>query len=211
MPPSSAANGVDSSTDEWSDVRIRIEEIRALEREIIERKNALMLATATAPLEQAAEQLAFLLVRTEDKTLAISLAYVDEVLQMPALEPLENRATAIAGLANYHGETIAVIDVAAIACGARREISPSMELVVCTVKPRRIGLMVDETVEVVSVERSAVTASDEVLYGAFRASGVLRLAQGTAFVVDALWMALGVELANLLDEDAAVPAAGTPT
>jgi chemotaxis signal transduction protein len=130
---------------------------------------------------------------------------------MPALEPLEQPAAAIAGLANYHGETIAVIDVAAIASGTRREIHPALALVVCTVRPRRIGLMVDETIEVVTVHRSAVTASDDVLHGAFKASGVLRLPEGAAFIVDALWMALGVELANLLGEDAVTPAAAPAT
>jgi chemotaxis signal transduction protein len=209
LPPSSVARGIEQPADDWGEVRIRIEEIRELERKIIERKQALLLASAAAPLEQAAEQLSFLLLQTGDKTLAISLSYVDEVVQMPALEPLENDVTAIAGLANYHGETIAVIDVAAIATGTPREIAPSLALVICSVGSRRIGLMVDDSIEVVTVPRGAVTVSDEVLHGALRTSGVLRLPQGSAHVVDALWITLGVELANLVGEDAATPDAGT--
>ena len=129
---------------------------------------------------------------------------------MPALEPAEEDTRAVAGLANFHGEMIAVIDVAEIASGKRSVVSPSQSMVICQVRPRRLGLMVDEAVDVVTVPRGALSASDEVLPGAIRGAGVLQLPEETALVIDMLWMAIGAELANLLADDAATPRTGEP-
>ena len=68
----------------------------------------------------------------------------------------------------------------------------------------------NHTVDVVTVPRAALSASDEVLPGAVKAAGILQLPDETALVIDMLWMSLGAELANLLGGDAVTPASGEP-
>lgn len=206
-PPKSAQDA-GRPADEVRDLAKRIEEIRRLEQEIVAKKQSLLLGPSGMGLDEAAEELSFLLLRAGGKLLALSLAYVDEVVQMPALETAGGDLRAVAGLANYHGEMIAVIDVAEIATGVRSKLSPEMAMVISQVRPRRLGLMVEEAVDVVTVHRAALSASDEVLPGAIKAAGILQLKDRTALVIDMLWMSLGTELANLLSGDAATPVTG---
>jgi chemotaxis signal transduction protein len=206
--PPRTDDDVDSQPDDARQIAIRIEEIRRLEQEIVAKKQSLMLGPSGMALDEAAEELSFLLLRAGGKLLALSITYVEEVVQMPALEATDDEMRAVAGLANYHGEVIAVIDVAEIATGKRSTLSPEMAMVISQLRPRRLGLMVDEAVDVVTVPRAALSASDEVLPGAIKAAGVLQLPGETALVVDMLWMSLGAELANLLSGDAATPTAG---
>jgi chemotaxis signal transduction protein len=131
---------------------------------------------------------------------------VEEVVELPALTPLHESVRTIAGLCNYHGQVVAVIDVAELSGGSRTVITSDRVLVICTVKPRTFALLVDEALEVVTAEPGAVTLADEVMTGVLRSAGVLKLpGNSTAQIVDLAWLAVGAQLAALLRTDAATP------
>jgi chemotaxis signal transduction protein len=186
---------------------VSVEEIRVLEAKILGMKKELLFSAAAVDDGAASLSLNFLLVRVEEGLFAAPISQVDEVVELPALAPLGDAVKTIAGLCNYHGQMIAVVDVAELSGGSRTEISVDRVLVICTVKPRTFALLVDEAFEVVTSEPGAVTLADEVMSGVLRSAGVLRLAgNATAQIIDLAWIAVGAQLAALLSSDAATPA-----
>ena len=188
------------------DAAASVEEIRALEAKLLGMKKELLFSAAAVDDDAATRSLAFLLLRQGGRPFAAPISQVDEVVELPALTPLGDAVRTIAGLCNYHGRMIAVVDLAELSGGDRTGVSPARVLAVCTVESRTFALLVDEALEVVTSEPGAVTLADEVMSGIMRTAGVLRLAGNqTAHIVDLAWIAVGAQLAAILHEDAATP------
>jgi purine-binding chemotaxis protein CheW len=189
------------------DAATSVEEIRVLEAKILGMKKDLLFSAAAVDDGAASQSLGFLIVRAKDGLFAAPISQVDEVVELPALTPLGDSVKTIAGLCNYHGQMLAVVDVAELSGAGRTEMSVDRVLVICTVKPRTFALLVDEALEVATSEPGAVTLADEVMSGVLRSAGVLRLAgNATAQIIDLAWIAVGAQLAALLASDAATPA-----
>ena len=193
----------DRAKTESRDLTARLAEIRELERKVAEMKRELL---AAAPGDEAAAgELTFLVTRCRGRLLATPIAHVEEVVQMPAIEPLPTGARAVAGLVDYHGETLAVIDLAELATGEPAPLGRDQSLVICRAGERRVALQVDEIADVVSVAADDIRVAEEVLPGALHAAGVFRVEGAIAFIADVGWMAVGAEVANLVAADAATP------
>jgi hypothetical protein len=113
-----------------------VDEIRALEAKLLGMKKDLLFRAAAVDDGGADRSLSFLLVRAGGRLFAAPITQVDEVVEVPSLTPLGEGVRTIAGLCNYHGRMIAVIDVAELSGGARAGLSPEQVLVVCSVPPR---------------------------------------------------------------------------
>jgi purine-binding chemotaxis protein CheW len=186
----------------------RVEEIRELEARLVGLKKELLFRAATVRRAGAEGSLSFLVARVGQSLFAAPILNVEEVVELPALVPLPDAARTIAGLCNYHGRMLAVIDVAELTAGTRTALSASCVLVICEIPPRVFALLVDEVLEVIVADESAVTLADEVMTGALRSAGVLSLPGGvTAQIIDLEWLAIGAQLAAALRDDAATPAA----
>jgi len=205
-PRDDAASGAEGAGS-WDGVGARIEEIRSLERKLVGLKRDLILKTYRSPAPDLASGQDFLILRSGGSLLATTIDNVDEVVQMPQIEALPEPVKAVAGMVNYHGDLIAVVDLADLIGAGASEVKADQALVICSVEPRRVALMVDEAVDVLAVEADAVSATDEVMPGVLKATGVLRLPEGTALIIDLAWLALGAELAKLLGADGAAPIA----
>jgi chemotaxis signal transduction protein len=189
------------------DPSTRVEEIRALERKLLGLKKTLLFDAAAVDVDEDERTLNFLVMRVGGDLFAAPILYVEEVVELPALLPLHDAVRTIAGLCNYHGRMIAVVDVAELTGGARSPISAGSILVVCGIGERVFALLVDEALEVVVTSSHAVTLADEVMTGVLRSAGVLKLeGSSTALVIDLAWLAVGAQLAAVLREDAARPA-----
>jgi chemotaxis signal transduction protein len=198
-----------SSSKEIRNTATRVEEIRVLEDKLLGLKKDLLFSAATAENEEPTRALSFLLVRVGGNLFAAPILYVEEVVELPGLLPLSDAVATIAGLCNYHGRMLAVIDVAELTGGSRTAISTNRILVVCEIPPRAFALLVDEALEVIVASASAVTLADEVMTGVLRAAGVLHLeGNTTAQIIDLAWLAVGAQLAAVLREDAATPRTG---
>jgi len=188
---------------------MRVEEIRALEEKLLGLKKNLLLGAATIDLGNEERALNFLVMRVGGNLFAAPISYVDEVVELPALLPLQDSVKTIAGLCNYHGRMLAVIDVAELTGGAKTTIASNRVLVVCEVAPRAFALLVDEALEVIVASSQSVTLADEVMTGVLRSAGVLKLeGNATAQIIDLSWLAIGAQLASVLSRDAATPASG---
>jgi chemotaxis signal transduction protein len=188
------------------DAATSVQEIRALEARLIGLKKELLFSAAAVDDGEATQSLSFLVVRVGEGYFAAPISQVDEVVELPALTPLHDNVKTIAGLCNYHGRMLAVVDLGELSGGRRTAVSSERVLVVCTVAPRSFALLADEALEVVVSEPGAVTLADEVMAGVLRSAGVLRLPGGaTAQIVDLAWLAMGAQLAAMLRFDAVTP------
>jgi chemotaxis signal transduction protein len=184
----------------------RMDEIRELERRVIELKRALLTGSSAAdPGLEAGGEITFVLARCAGHLMAVSISYIEEVVQMPALRSLPGGAQSVVGLLDYHGEILAVIDLGRLAGGERSPVTRDRALLICEVPPRRVGLMVGEITDVATVGAESISVGEEVLPGALRAAGVLRAGEETAYIADVAWIALGADLAEVLSDDAAIP------
>lgn len=195
-----------STAAETTNVAAGVEEIRALEAKLLGLKRDLLFRAAALDGSAASSSLGFILVRAGEGVFAAPISQVDEVVELPALVPLDDAVRTIAGLCNYHGRMIAVVDVAELTGGPRTALSPDRVLVICRAEARTFALLVDEALEVVVAEPGAVTLADEVMSGVLRSAGVLRFGDSaTAQILDLVWIAMGAQLAALLRSDAATP------
>jgi chemotaxis signal transduction protein len=186
----------------------RVEEIRTLEARLVGLKRELLFQAASVRRGDDERSLNFLVFRVGQNLFAAPIRNVEEVVELPALVPLPDAARTIAGLCNYHGRMVAVIDVAELTSGVRAELSAGSVLVICEVPPRAFALLVDEALEVIVAEDAAVTLADEVMTGVLRSAGVLRLPDNaTAQIIDLDWLAIGAQLAAILRDDAVTPVA----
>ncbi len=184
----------------------RVAQIRMLEDRLVGLKQDLLLSTATVTPDTQTTDLNFLLLKIDEHTLAAPISFVEEVVEMAALTSLRKDVETVAGLLNYHGDMIAVIDVAQLVGVGKSTVDASKAMVICHIEPRTFALMVDEAIEVVTTDPDAIVISDEVLPGLLKASGILKLPDGgTAFIMDLGWLAIGAQLAGMLSADAATP------
>jgi purine-binding chemotaxis protein CheW len=179
-----------------------IGEIRELELRLAGLRRALLAGGAPrTDGEEGASGFELLVVRSGDHLLALSLAFVEEVVQMPALAPVPGGGRALAGLVDYHGEVLAVIDLGRLVGGQPTPVVRSQSLVICEVGGRRLAVQVGEVVDVASVAGARVRVTEELLPGALRTAGVVTIDGVTAHLIDLAWIAMGTELADIVAAD----------
>jgi len=184
----------------WDDTAVRMDEIRALEKRVVELKQKLVVSAASLPSDQASDELTFLIMRVGQRKIAVPVQNVDEVAQMPAVTPLQDSVSAILGLVDYHGRMLAVIDLAGLLGEGKGTVTIDKTLAVFSLDPHKFAVMIDEPTDVVTVTRRAMQVSNEVLPGAIRATGVLSLPGGESLLVfDVGSIALATELIGVID------------
>ncbi len=162
----------------WSDAALRMEQIGALEQKIIELKRDLVLSTSSSAFGPLSDDLTFLMMRVKRKFVAVPVHHVEEVVQMPAVAPLYDKGSAVLGLLDYHGNTVAVIDFAVLLGMNNAPVTPDKALVIFSLRPYLFAVMIDEPTDVVTVSQRAIRVADEVLPGAISSIGVLRMTGG---------------------------------
>lgn len=183
-----------------------IKEITQLENHVVSLKKRLLLESAQGFGEEQFENPSFLLVKSAEQTFAAPLKYVNEIVEMPLIMPLPNPISSIAGMVNYHGELLAVIDIEELTRGTTTPVSPSQVLLICTIEQRHLALKVDEAIEVVTMDASAITMSDSVMPGIMKSSGMLKISPvKSALILDLIWIGVGAHLGRILSSDAATP------
>lgn len=99
-----------------------------------------------------------LLCRVGEELWALPLEVVDEVVLRPALLPLPEAPPWIPGLLDLRGQSLAIIDLPARVVRQARNAELTDLVVVCNVENQRVGLIVEEVLE---VQRLAPAALQE--------------------------------------------------
>jgi len=125
---------------------------------------ALEIGSSTLP----GEAFDAMLFRVGEARLAIPLAGVEEVVMVAATAAIPDAPPWISGLLDLRGEALVVLDVGARIQRGQREPELNDLIVIARVEDRRVGLVVQEIVDIVSVDReeiaSAMTEPEEAPY-----------------------------------------------
>lgn len=139
------------SSNEISSIYARLgtleEEMMALRRELVVKLARVQTNTA---------ELSVLECRAGQQRFGLPLGGVDVVVPIAQLLPLPETPPWILGSLNHHGINIAVLDVAHRLAEAPHVIAPTELVVICSTEWRQVGLLVEEVLDVVSIEASAV-------------------------------------------------------
>lgn len=172
-----------------------LSKIRNLENELIGLKRELISKGTTAPKQEiSSHDHTFALFMLHNRAFAIPIWHIEQVELVPSLVELAQPQSEVIGLCNYHGDYIAVIDLSVLMGLAPNTITSSKVLVVCNLEGVRLAVLMDETHDVVVVNRDQIRVSEEVLPGAIRAVGILDISGQTATIVDMLSIALQIQL-----------------
>jgi chemotaxis signal transduction protein len=167
-----------------------LDEIKQLEEKLVRLKRHL-LHTSSATLSRLmadGEFTSFLITAACNRRFAIPVAGIEEVIEMVSAIPLGDPVRGVIGLINYHGELIALFDLAEIAGLGKNEVSAEKIVVICIMEDKRFAVMADEAADVISVPKTQIHFADQVMSGLMREIAVIQVERDTAAVVD-LWSA----------------------
>ena len=124
-----------------------------------------------------------LVVHVDDVRYGLPLDEVVEVLPAAAVVPLPGAPPVVEGLLNLRGELVPVIGLRARLGAPVRPVRESDHFVVCRVRGRSVGVLVDRAEEVQGVDPAALEAVERVA-AASHLCGVARTPDGLLLVYD---------------------------
>lgn len=183
------------------EIEERIDQIRLLEERLIALKRDLVLSDSSTPRSQSDEdKLVFVLLGISDMRIALPLQLTVEVVQMVELIPSSCAIAGVAGLLNYHGEVLAVIDVGVLLGMPKAVITPEKSMAICRLGSCEFALIADDVTEVVTVGPDDIKIEDEILPGVLKATGIVKANDQTSFIID-LWSVVISVQARLGEEE----------
>ena len=171
-----------------------IREIRNLEGRLTELKRDLLQRPTSGLVPSAGDSTHFVLLRVGEDVLALPVGYLREMVPMAALSPLPDAVSTVAGLLNYHGEKLAVINLGELLGAPIDPLSTEKSLAVCSLEGFGFALLVDEATDVVDVQRDQIRIAEQVMPGAVRAVGIFDTDGATALIADIWSVVLAVQL-----------------
>lgn len=165
----------------------KIDRLRLLEDEVIALKRELIQMTSLASIHQKDKKtFSFVVLQIRNRTVAVPISFVVEMVQMVELIPSTEAVRGIAGLVNFHGEILATIDIGVLLGLPDIELATDRSIAICRLGRLQFALLIDDVVDVLTVDLQAVKVEEEVLPGALKAMGVVKAGDETFVIID-LW------------------------
>ena len=131
---------------------------------------------ATSPVWQC------VVFRLEGQRYALHLSQVERVVSMVAVSPLPKTPAVVAGVINYRGSVVPVLDLRPRFDFARREFGLTDHLLLARTTRRMLALPVDEVLGVNEVPVENILAPSTLLPGVGYVTGIVALADGLLFI-----------------------------
>lgn len=116
---------------------------------------------------------------------AIAVSAVECVVDVVAIEPVPGAPRAVAGIINFHGSVVPVVDPRLRFGEEACELSCSQKLVIVETPKRRIALLADTAEHVQWIAADEMSAVEDFVPGACYVKGSLANEQGLILVYDA--------------------------
>jgi len=129
--------------------------------------------------------------RLDGRDHALPVDQVVEVVRMVAITPLPDGAPWVAGVLNYRGRVIPVIDLRVRLGLPRREPDLSTPLIVVDAGPQPAALLVDEADEVLALPADAVQPPDPVAAASPAVTALARHGKRLIVLLDAARLTAG--------------------
>lgn len=126
----------------------------------------------------------FVTFRLEPQGYAFPLAHVERALRMVAVTTVPQAPAWVAGVVNFHGQVIPVVDLRRQLGHPVRAFQPDDRLLVVSARERMLALVVDQVGQVLSLPAAEVAASAEPLSRSRPLSAVVREGEELILVLD---------------------------
>lgn len=134
---------------------------------------------------------------------AIALAQVERVVFAAQVTPVPGAPAIVLGVIDLQGEVIAVLDVRQRSSSIAQPIHVNDQFLIVQTRLRKVALVVNETLDVVERDASAVSSVGLAPSDPGRQEGVVRLEDGLALIEDVEEF-LSAHESRMLDEAMAV-------
>lgn len=116
---------------------------------------------------------------------ALGLESVERVFRAVAVTPLPQAPECILGVVNVQGRIVPVFNLRRRFNIPGKEVVPSDQMIVARAKEQAFALVADEVLGVMGCPREALVAAGDILPRLECIEGVVKLAEGLAFIHDA--------------------------
>ncbi|WP_223246779.1 chemotaxis protein CheW [Sulfuriferula thiophila] len=142
-------------------------------------------AITPQPVSQAYQ---VLVARAGGLLVCIELECVERTFSLVALQPVPGGAPAVAGIMNYAGSSLPVIDIAVRLLLPAAPYSLDTPIVVCAHDGRRVGVIVSEIIGIQMLNREDMQLARELGGHGAAFSASLHTQQGLAYLLDSGWL-----------------------
>jgi len=120
-----------------------------------------------------------------DIQLCVDLQYVEKVFLLPMLEAVPGSPIYFAGLMNYQGESVPMIDLA-LRIGLTRDLPYSLDtpFLLCSTTAARVGLIVDKIIGLTEIDKGLLQMHDKFVSNHSPFSGAIAQAAGISLLID---------------------------
>jgi purine-binding chemotaxis protein CheW len=115
---------------------------------------------------------------------ALALASVQRVLRAVELTPLPGAPAIVAGAIDLEGRILPVLCLRRRLGRAPREVEPSDQLLIASIRRRTVALLIDEALGVIECDPAALADPAGIVAGLEQFQGVLQLADGLVLIHD---------------------------
>lgn len=122
----------------------------------------------------------------ENQRFAIPFNYIQKVIPVVEIEKLPGVPFFIVGIINLHGQVVPVIDMRTLFSISTKEVELSDQLIIIDIPSGKYALLVDHTLEIVSINKNDMIEGDNIEYGGKYIKGVLMQPDGLVIINDVL-------------------------
>ncbi|MGI8738089.1 MAG: chemotaxis protein CheW [Gammaproteobacteria bacterium] len=137
--------------------------------------------------------------RLDEQRYALPLMAVERVIRAVDVTPLPDAPPVVCGVMDMHGDVLPVLNIRGRFGLPDRKIDPADQFLIAQTTQRTMVLVVDETLGVIRVPRSALIDSAQIVPGLDYVQGVVKLDDGLVLIHN-LEKFLSMDEARSLDE-----------
>ena len=146
---------------------------------------------------------ALLVFRVRSYRFAVHVQTVEKVVSILEISALPGAPDAVAGVFNFHGTVVPVLDLNLRIDGQVAKPSLDAQLLIVQTPTRRLAILADEVLDIIAIPGDKIVSRTALVAGAGLVSGVAAAPDGLIFIQDAntlLMQADEVRLASLLSK-----------
>lgn len=148
-------------------------------------EHATAVASENSPDVLGSAALRVIRVRMQDTQYAIELKYVECVLPLMELQPVPGGAYYLAGLMDYHGESVAVVDLGMwLGLDNSETYHLSTPVIICGGEGVHIAFIASEVLQVETIQASAIHLQELFNEGSTPFKASLKLSSGIVLLLN---------------------------
>jgi len=124
-----------------------------------------------------ADSISVLIFLVGDKSFCLEIDVIDHVISACAISPVPDTKSSIEGIINVRGRIMPVVNMGSKCFSKPIPLALSDKFIIITIEKRYLALHVTDTLEILTLKKTAITEPDTILPGLSVISGIIQYAQ----------------------------------